>query len=356
MATVRSQKNPIIATADVKPLRDDYEVVGAFNTAVTRLGDEVLLLLRVAERPLANNDKATFAPIHDVDKNELVLKEFDRSNSQIDFSDPRLITTQEGTYLTSISHLRLARSRDGVNFEIDDTAAISAANEYETFGLEDPRITKIGSTYYINYVGVSPAGVTTCLISTNDFKNYTRHGVIFCPDNKDVVIFPEKINGKYFAIHRPASGLFKKNDMWLAESSDLLCWGNHKFMMSQGTDGWDCARIGAGAVPFKTDAGWVEIYHGADRDNRYSLGAVLLDADQPWKVLARTTKPVFEPEADYECKGFFGNVVFTCGLLCESRRAGMPKVDEKIKLYYGASDTVTCYAEIDLPDIMASLK
>jgi predicted GH43/DUF377 family glycosyl hydrolase len=347
MATMRSDKNPLITPADVKSLRDDFEVVGVFNTAATRLGDEVILLIRVAERPLTNSGKTIFAPIYDVDKKEILLKPFDRSNSQIDFSDPRLVTTPEGTYLTSISHLRLAKSRDGVNFEIEDTAALGAFNEYETFGLEDPRITKIDGVYYIDYVGVSPAGVTTCLASTADFKNFTRRGVIFCPDNKDVVIFPEKISGKYFAVHRPASGLFKKNDMWLSESADLLCWGSHRLLMSPGPNEWDSTRIGAGAVPFKTDAGWVEVYHGVDTKNRYSLGAVLLDANKPWKVLARTSKPIFEPQADYECGGFFGNVVFTCGLLCESK---------KIKLYYGAADTSICYAELDLTDILSALK
>lgn len=347
MGTIRCDDNPIITPADVKPLRDDYEVVGAFNTAVTRLSDEVLLLLRVAERPIIKDDKKAFAPIYDVDNKKLVLEEFDRNDSRIDFSDPRLITTSEGTYLTSISHLRLARSRDGVNFEIEETAAMSAASEYETFGLEDPRITKIDDTYYINYVGVSPAGVTTCLAATKDFKSYERKGIIFCPDNKDVVIFPGKINGRYYAIHRPSSGLFKKNDMWICESPDLLSWGNHRFLMSQSTEGWDSVRIGAGAVPFKTDMGWLEVYHGADSNNRYSLGAVLLDANEPVKVLARTSRPIFEPQADYECRGFFGNVVFTCGLLYE---------DKKIKLYYGASDTVTCYAELDLADVLSALK
>jgi predicted GH43/DUF377 family glycosyl hydrolase len=210
-----------------------------------------------------------------------------------------------------------------------------------------PSASKTPDTYYINYVGVSPAGITTCLAATKDFKSYERKGIIFCPDNKDVVIFPEKINGKYFDIHRPTSGLFKKNDMWISESPDLLSWGNHRFLMSRSADGWDSVRIGAGAVPFKIDAGWLEVYHGADANNRYSLGAVLLDANEPWKVLARTSKPIFEPQSDYECRGFFGNVVFTCGLLCE---------DEKIKLYYGASDTVTCFAELDLADVLSALK
>lgn len=346
MTIKRCPDNPIISPADVRPLRDDFEVVGTFNTAVARYDDEVILLLRVAERPLANNDKTTYAPIYDLNAREITLKSFDNNDPANDMSDPRLIVTDEGTYLTNISHLRLAKSKDGVHFDIEPTAAVSAETEYETFGIEDPRITRIGDTYYINYVGVSPMGVTTCLASTKDFRTYKRHGIMFCPDNKDVVIFPEQIGGKYWAIHRPASGLFKKNDMWIASSDDLLYWGDHRYLISQGQTGWDCARIGAGAVPFKTDKGWLEIYHGADNNNRYCLGALLLDTNEPWKVLARSDEPIFVPEVDYECAGFFGNVVFTCGQLCE---------DNIVKLYYGASDTTTCYAELDLSDIITSL-
>jgi predicted GH43/DUF377 family glycosyl hydrolase len=110
---------------------------------------------------------------------------------------------------------------------------------------------------------------------------------------------------------------------------------------------WDELKVGAGAVPFKIEAGWLEIYHGVDRNNRYCLGAVLLDGVEPWKVIARTEKPIFEPEADYETEGFFGNVVFSCGLLYE---------DEKLKIYYGAADTTICYAEIPLQDVVNKLK
>jgi len=109
---------------------------------------------------------------------------------------------------------------------------------------------------------------------------------------------------------------------------------------------WDEAKIGAGAVPFKTDRGWLEIYHGVDRNNRYCLGAVLLDDSEPWKVIARTNKPILEPQAGYECEGFFGNVVFSCGLICE---------DDKVKIYYGAADTVICCAELSLKEIIEAL-
>ena len=208
------------------------------------------------------------------------------------------------------------------------------------------RIDGTESTYYIDYVGVSPLGVTTCLASTRDFQSFQRHGVIFHPDNKDVVLFPAPIGDKYYALHRPHSSLFLRNDIWIAESPDLICWGNHRYLMGTRDGMWDETRIGAGAVPFRTDKGWLELYHGADRNSRYCLGAVLLDSEQPWKILARSESPLFEPQADYEQAGFFGNVVFSCGLLFE---------DETLKVYYGAADTSICYAEIPLADVYQNL-
>ncbi|MHC4423983.1 MAG: glycoside hydrolase family 130 protein, partial [Planctomycetota bacterium] len=109
---------------------------------------------------------------------------------------------------------------------------------------------------------------------------------------------------------------------------------------------WDEVKIGASAVPFKTERGWLEIYHGADGNNRYCLGAVLLDAEQPWKVIRRDEKPILEPQMDYEIEGFFGNVVFSCGLLCE---------DDKLRIYYGVADTAVCYAELALGEVIESL-
>ena len=346
MPVFRSPHNPVIEPKDIKPSRAGFEVVGVFNAGVTRFKDHVILLLRVAERPISRQPDVVQIGLLDVAKGDIVLKDFSRADSRNDFSDPRLIITPTETYLTSISHLRLARSSDGINFEIEDTPAIVPANDYETFGIEDPRISLIDGTYYISYIAVSPLGVTTCLASTKDFNSFRRQGVIFCPDNKDVVLFPERINGKYYALHRPVSNLFKNQDIWLAESQDLICWGNHHSVMTPRPHCWDQVKVGAGAVPFKIDQGWMEIYHGADRNNRYCLGAVLTDSDQPWVVLARTEKPILEPKATYEHGGFFGNVVFTCGLL---------KDDDKLTIYYGAADTVICCAELALKEVIESL-
>ena len=346
MKVFRSPDNPIITPDNVKPSREDFEIIGVFNAGVTRFKEEVFLLLRVAERPIQINPDNVLTAIFDTNQGQIVIKEFLKDRTEIDFSDPRLIITPDGTYLTSISHLRLARSKDGISFEIESCPTITPENEYETFGLEDPRISLIEDKYYIHYVGVGRFGVTTCLISTKDFNSFERHGVIFCPDNKDVVIFPDRIEGKYYALHRPVSPLFGKQEIWIAESPDLFCWGNHRCLMGPRPGRWDEVKIGASAVPFKTDLGWLEVYHGVDKNNRYCLGAVLLDSLEPWKIISRTEKPIFKPEVDYELNGFFGNVVFSCGLLNE---------DNKIKIYYGAADTVICYAEISLEDIIKSL-
>jgi len=346
VSVFRSPDNPIIEPKDVKPSRSDFEVIGVFNAGVARFKDEIILLLRVAERPISIHPDVVLVGIYDGEQDDIVTKKFSKDDSNNDFSDPRLIFTPTETYLTSISHLRVARSTDGINFEIEDTPAVAPVNEYEVFGIEDPRITLIDGTYYISYVAVCPVGVTSCLASTKDFKFFERHGLIFCPENKDVVLLPERIAGRYYALHRPASTLFRKQEIWIAESSDLVCWGNHRYVMSPRAGYWDEIKIGASAVPFKTEEGWLEIYHGADRNNRYCLGAVLLDAGQPWKVLARAEKPILEPQTNYEIEGFFGNVVFSCGLLCE---------DDKLRIYYGVADTAVCYAELPLQEVIESL-
>jgi len=338
--------NPIIRRGDIEPSREDFEVIGVFNCGVTRLGEEVVLLLRVAERPVSEVSDSICVAYFDTSSEGYVINSFSKKDSSIDFSDPRLVVTPGGTYLTSISHLRVARSTDGINFKVEENAGLFPSEVYEIYGIEDPRISFIDRLYYICYVGVCPFGVSTCLVSTEDFVSFRRHGVIFCPENKDVVLFPGQAGGRYYALHRPVSPLFGRQDIWIAESLDLICWGNHRRLMLPRAGYWDEVKIGAGAVPVMTESGWLEVYHGVGRDNKYCLGSVLLDAEEPWKVLARSEGPILEPEADYERSGFIGKVVFSCGLLCE---------DDKLKIYYGAADTSIAYAEAALGQVLSEL-
>lgn len=348
MDIFRSEKNPIISPEEVKPSRTDLKVAGVFNCGVARFKDEILLLLRVAEIPVKSIPRKKSVPVLDIETGEFVIKEFNSSDPMVDFSDPRFIKTSTGYYLTSISHFRIARSKNGIDFNINEEPAMFPENEYERFGIEDPRITLIDGKYYISYSAVSDiTGITGCLASTSDFITFKRHGVIFMPDNKDIVIFPDKIKGKYYALNRPEFTEYRIKDMWISESSSLLYWGNHRRLMGARENYWDNRSIGCGAVPFRIEEGWLEIYHGASESNRYCLGAVLLDSDEPWRVIARCEKPIIEPEMDYELKGFFGNVIFSCGVLYEK---------EIVKIYYGAADTYVAYAEIKLRDILHRLK
>jgi predicted GH43/DUF377 family glycosyl hydrolase len=241
----------------------------------------------------------------------------------------------------------VARSQDGIHFEIDDKPTILPGSIYESYGIEDPRITQIGGTYYITYSAISEYGICAGMMTTQDFLTFHREGNIFHPDNKDVVLFPKQVGGKYYALHRPSSSHYGKPEMWIAESSDLRQWGNHRHLASVREGLWDDGRIGASAIPFETEEGWLEIYHGASKDNRYCLGALLLDKDEPWKVIARSEKPFMQPEELFEVEGFFGNVIFPCGVLVENNI---------VKIYYGASDTCIGYAEASLDYIKANLQ
>lgn len=158
------------------------------------------------------------------------------------------------------------------------------------------------------------------------------------------------IGGSYVAFNRPVPSAIGNPEMWIAKSPDLIHWGEQKHFCGlniEDEDAWDNGRIGGGAVPFLTERGWVKIYHAANKEDRYCLGAFLLDKDDPSKVLAKTRQPILTPEADYEVDGFFGNVVFTCGCLVK---------DRVVSIYYGAADDKICRADCTIDDIFEAME
>jgi len=341
----RAIQNPILSPNNVNASKEGWEVIGVFNAGVAKYQDEILLLLRVAERPINDDPAVYFTPVYDAAADRMTIRKIDRI-ANCDFSDVRVIKTPERSYLTSISHIRIARSRDGVIFKIDDKPTILPGSIYESYGIEDPRVTQIEDVYYLTYSAISEYGICTGLMTTKDFVSFRREGIVFHPDNKDVVIFPKPIGGKFYAIHRPSCSHYGKPEMWIAESGDLRRWGNHRHLAGVREGYWDGGRIGASAVPIEIEEGWLEIYHGADKENRYCVGAMLLDRDEPWKVIARSEVPLMQPEEDFEMKGFFGNVIFPCGVLVEN---------QDVKIYYGASDTYIGYAETTIAHILENL-
>ncbi len=342
----RFPQNPLLRAADIQPSRPDWQVECLLNPGVFRFNGKICLLVRVAERPVPRAGFVSFPILSE--SGEAQVLEFNRNDPRLDISDPRVLRYAGVHYLTTLSHLRILTSDDGIHFSEDKSfPPLHGHGIYETFGIEDCRVSQWDGEYHLTYTAVSPNGVTVGMRSTRDWKHFQEHGLIFPPHNKDCALFDEKISGHYFALHRPSSPEIGGNYIWLAESSDLQHWGRHHCIAQTRPGAWDSVRVGAGAAPIKTPAGWLEIYHGANEKNRYCLGALLLDLEQPWKVIARSKEPIMEPTAPYEKTGFFGNVVFTNGHVVDG---------DAVTIYYGAADSVICGARFSIIEILSTLR
>lgn len=351
---IRKPDYPIIEPKDVKPSQDWLKVDGIFNCAAVKYREEYLLLCRVAESCREQQKGGFSVPVYDETTDALIKVTLNEEElAGYDTSDSRLIFTRNAAgyakikYLTSISHLRLARSTDGIHFTVEDKPAVLWSGRYERWGMEDPRISFLEEEgrYCITYTAVSELGAMPAILMTEDFQHFERLGVVFPPENKDVTIFPKKINGSYYACHRPVPFEIGNPDIWIADSTDLCHWGNHKHICGV-SDNWENGRIGSGATPVYTEKGWLHIYHAADKNNRYCLGAMLTKLDEPGVIIKKSKQPVLEPERDYETNGFFGKVVFTCGCIVENNT---------LIIYYGAADDKICRAEAPLQEIMDKL-
>lgn len=342
----RFPQNPILHPADLRPSRAGMKIECLLNPGAFEFNDRVWLLLRVAERPEQPAGKTAF-PVLD-ERGAVRIVELNNDDPRLDLSDPRVLRFDGQHYLTTLSHLRLVSSADGETFvEEPSRPPLTGEGELERYGIEDCRVTQICADYHLTYTAVSANGVGVGLRSTRDWREFTPPTMILPPHNKDCALFSDRINGLHYTLHRPSSVEIGGNYIWIAQSPDLQHWGGHRCLARTRPGKWDSARVGAGAAPIQTDAGWLEIYHGADEHHRYCLGALLLDRTEPWKVLARSDAPIMAPEADYETAGFFGNVVFTNGHIVRG---------DEITLYYGASDSVICGARLSIREILSTLR
>ncbi len=387
----RLDNNPILTSADVAPSQAALEVVSVFNAAAARVGDEIILLLRVAERPRAmsgllapTSRTLDLAAPHErlepvppgtlgedvigiafldpaTEPRRVVVAYVRKDLPGLDVSDPRAIqvsrvSSKPGArpevrdYLTQISHLRVARSSDGAHFTVDQVPAVAPTDSFEEYGCEDPRATLIDGVWHITYVSVGSVGITTSRLTTTDFRSFERHGLMFLPDHKDVVLFPGRVNDRYVALTRPMPSSFNRVlGIWIAFSHDLVGWGGHQPLALPRPGMWDGVRTGAGSVPFRVPEGWLELYHGVDSSGQYAMGALLLDAEDPTRVIGRSPEPILTPDQDYEQSGFYRNTVFSCGHI--------PLDDDcdRFRMYYGAADSCMAAADFDVKEIVASL-
>lgn len=340
----RDAANPIMTPGSLQLSDPSMEIACLLNPGAFVLNGRTALLLRVAVRPVP---VVGYISILSATASGFHVTRIPADDKELDLSDPRVISYKGADYLTTLSYLQPVFSDDGTHFFTDNQYPVVYGNDdYSTYGLEDCRVTLLEGVYYLTFTAVSPNGVCVAMKSTTNWKQFTDMGLILPPHNKDCALFGEKVDGKYYILHRPSSPEIGGNYMWIAESYDLLHWGNHRCIARTRPGMWDSVRIGAGAAPIKTEKGWLGIYHGADANNRYCLGAMLLDLHDPSKVLARSAGPLMAPDMEYERVGFFGDVVFTNGHLVEG---------DTITLYYGASDEVICKATTSIREILNTL-
>jgi predicted GH43/DUF377 family glycosyl hydrolase len=345
----------LVQPDEVRPQFEGFEVIGAFNPAAIEFDGGVALLVRIVEQPLEKRDGFIALPYWDHVHGNLAIDW--RRLDEVEVIDPRLVRLRPSGHLrlTFISWLLAAFSRDGLAIDRFGPGRMLPATGYETFGVEDPRLAKLGDRFYLTYVAVSRHGIVTALASTTDFESFERHGIIFCPENKDVILFPEMIGGQYVAFHRPnPNAHLAQPEIWLARSPDLVHWGQHERLLGNEA-GWATMKIGGGTPPVRTPRGWLSLYHGhigSDREaaqrgdiGSYAAATLLQALDNPSRIVGMSREPVMLAEADFERSGYLPNIVFPTALL----RRG-----DEVDVYYGAADTATGVARYALEDLLAT--
>lgn len=298
----RYEGNPIL-TADMWP----YTANSVFNPGATELDGDTLLMVRVEDR-------------------------------------------------SGKSHLSVVRSPNGyTDWKIDPKPSlVGEPDRYEEmWGIEDPRITKIGDEYMVVYTGFSRGGPLLLLASTQDFQSFRRRGLLMPPEDKNGALFPQRFGERWALIHRPvALSADMGAHIWVSFSPDLIHWGDHRHLINARRGGWwDSAKVGIGPPPMLTDYGWLLVFHGVRvtaAGSIYRLGLALTAADDPSRLLMRSTEWVFGPEVAYERAGDVGDVVFPCGWVLEED-------GDTIRMYYGAADTSVCVATTQLDRLLAFL-
>jgi predicted GH43/DUF377 family glycosyl hydrolase len=240
-------------------------------------------------------------------------------------------------YVSSIGY---AVSEDGHRFNRLTQPVLTGQDEWETRGVEDPRITYLAdeNRFIMAYTAYSPKGITPMYAESHNLLSWSRIGpLVIGEDNKDHVLFPRKIAGRYATFHRRPPGI------WIAYSDDLRQWVDFAPVMIPRTGGWDCERVGAGGVPIETEHGWLVLYHGYNHDIVYRLGACLLDLEEPTRVIARPESFLLEPRETWELKGDVPNAIFS---------AANPVIGGTVYVYYGGGDRVISLATCDFDELL----
>lgn len=258
---------------------------------------------------------------------------------------------------TRTMNLHAGHSVDGVDWTIDHEPIAWRAADQRVAEIQtgfthayDPRVTWLEDRYYVTWCN-GYHGPTIGVGYTHDFATFHQLDNAYLPFNRNGVLFPRRIGGVYAMLNRPSdNGHTPFGDIFYSESPDLVHWGRHRHVMAPIQWTWQWTKIGAGPTPIETPDGWLLIYHGVLTSANgfvYSMGAALLDLDEPWKVVARGRDYLLAPREDYERTGDVPNVVFPCAALVEA---------DRLTVYYGGADTVVCMAHGSVSEIVACLR
>lgn len=316
---IRHPANPILSSRDIP-----YDASLIFNAGVCKFQGEYIMLFRD-----------------------------DYGATREDFADPE--RKKSHPLKTTVG---LARSRDGIHWT-PAPKPVFEMHDGEIWRVYDPRLSVVDGQPVLSFAMDTAHGLRGGIATTDDFERFTIRS-LSVPDNRNMVVFPEKINGLYARLERPmpvySRAEFEQFDIWMSSSPDLVYWGDSELVLRTETVPWAGSKIGPAAPPIRTEKGWLTTFHAVRRskDNLlgweegwrkvYFAGLMLLDLEDPSKVLAIAKEPLLEPEADYELDGFRGSVLFPGGMIAEP--------DGEVKIYYGAADTVECLATASVDDLL----
>lgn len=278
------------------------------------------------------------------------------NSAVVPWKDGKFIGVFRAETVHTLPHLRVGRSDDGVDWVFEDKQlemVDEQGKSWNPYYAYDPRVIKIDQTYFVVWC-TEAHGPTVGMAKTDDFKTFVRLENPFIPFNRNGVLFPRKINGNYQILSRASdNGHTPFGDIFLSESPDLTFWGKHRHVMQSGGEGWwQGLKIGGGPAPIETSEGWLMIYHGVCHTCNgyvYSMGAAILDLEQPSKVKYRCKNYILTPEKNYEEQGFVPNVIFPCATLQD------PETN-RLAIYYGAADTYVALAYANLDELIDYIK
>ena len=267
----------------------------------------------------------------------------------------KYIAALRGEQTNGIPQIYLGHSEDGITWEIEPNRVAfedQEGNPYCPKYAYDPRLVKVEDTYYFIWCQ-DFYGASIGMAQTKDFKKFVKLENPFIPFNRNAVLFPRKVNGYFTMLSRPSdSGHTPFGDIFLSQSPDMEFWGRHRHVMSNSSNWWESLKIGGGAAPIETSEGWLLFYHGVAGTCSgyiYSIGAAILDIDEPSRVKYRCENFLITPEEEYEERGFVANVCFPCATLVDDETG-------RIALYYGAADSYVAMAFTQMDELVAYIK